>query len=415
MISHWIIIPFLFLLGASIGSFLNVVVYRLPRGKSLLWPPSACPKCGHGLSPRDNIPVFGWLFLGGKCRYCREPISARYPIIEAITGLLFVFYYAAIFIGGWGPYLLSYDAFGVPEYTTLLSLEHDWAIYGLIMFMVCSLLVASLIDAEMFIIPIEIPWTLALVAFLVHALIARPQQVGALTAGPVTGAWSIGIAAGLLLSNLLLRLKFLRRSFDQGEPMLEVERKQLEEQLKAQNASAEDFAQLPPVASRGEIRRQILLEMLFLIPPLLLAAAAAYLAIGQKPSAVWWAQLLQNNSWLDGLLGSLFGAIIAAATIWVTRILATFTLGRVAMGQGDTHLMFGIGAVIGAGPSVLVFFLAPFCGLLIAVYGWLRKGARELPYGPYLSFAACVVILVYRYFAEYFRQPMEAIAAMLMG
>ena len=80
-----------FVLGASIGSFLNVVIYRIPAGLSLLNPPSRCPKCLHRLKAHDNVPVFGWLWLRGKCRYCKTAIAPRYPIVEAITGLLFVF------------------------------------------------------------------------------------------------------------------------------------------------------------------------------------------------------------------------------------------------------------------------------------------------------------------------------------
>lgn len=81
---------FAFVIGASIGSFLNVVIYRLPAKLSLLHPPSRCPKCLHRLQAHDNVPVFGWLWLRGRCRYCRTPISPRYPLIEAATGLLFV-------------------------------------------------------------------------------------------------------------------------------------------------------------------------------------------------------------------------------------------------------------------------------------------------------------------------------------
>jgi leader peptidase (prepilin peptidase) / N-methyltransferase len=75
-------------IGAIFGSFLNVVAYRLPRGESLSRPRSRCPGCGTPVRPYDNIPVLSWLLLRGKCRDCREPISARYPIVEAGTGLL---------------------------------------------------------------------------------------------------------------------------------------------------------------------------------------------------------------------------------------------------------------------------------------------------------------------------------------
>ena len=76
-------------IGACIGSFLNVVIYRIPAGLSILHPPSRCPHCLRQLAPRDNIPVIGWFLIRGKCRYCHTPVSWRYPAIEALTAFLF--------------------------------------------------------------------------------------------------------------------------------------------------------------------------------------------------------------------------------------------------------------------------------------------------------------------------------------
>lgn len=76
-------------IGACIGSFLNVVIYRIPAGLSILHPPSRCPHCLRQLAPRDNIPVIGWFLIKGKCRYCHTPVSWRYPAIEAFTAFLF--------------------------------------------------------------------------------------------------------------------------------------------------------------------------------------------------------------------------------------------------------------------------------------------------------------------------------------
>ncbi|HTA34176.1 MAG TPA: prepilin peptidase [Solirubrobacteraceae bacterium] len=75
-------------LGAVFGSFLNVVVHRLPRHESLATPASHCPKCGTSVKPYDNIPILSWLLLRGHCRSCRAPISARYPLVEALTAAL---------------------------------------------------------------------------------------------------------------------------------------------------------------------------------------------------------------------------------------------------------------------------------------------------------------------------------------
>jgi leader peptidase (prepilin peptidase)/N-methyltransferase len=77
------------LFGLIIGSFLNVVIWRVPRGESIARPPSACPSCGTQIRPRDNIPVLGWLVLRGRCRDCAARISARYPLVEAGTAVLF--------------------------------------------------------------------------------------------------------------------------------------------------------------------------------------------------------------------------------------------------------------------------------------------------------------------------------------
>ncbi len=76
--------------GAVIGSFLNVVIYRLPLGQSIVTPPSRCRKCGYQLQWYDNIPILSWLFLRGRCRKCGVGVSMQYPIVELITGALFV-------------------------------------------------------------------------------------------------------------------------------------------------------------------------------------------------------------------------------------------------------------------------------------------------------------------------------------
>jgi leader peptidase (prepilin peptidase)/N-methyltransferase len=84
-----LLVVFCGVLGLLIGSFLNVVIHRVPAGESIVKPRSRCPNCGTELANRDNIPVISWLVLRGKCRTCAHPISVRYPIVEGLTGLLF--------------------------------------------------------------------------------------------------------------------------------------------------------------------------------------------------------------------------------------------------------------------------------------------------------------------------------------
>ncbi len=87
--------------GGCVGSFLNVVVYRLPAGMNVSWPGSHCPQCKHPIRAYDNIPVLAWLWLRGRCRDCREPISFRYPLVEAVTaGLFLLLLTVEVFHGG---------------------------------------------------------------------------------------------------------------------------------------------------------------------------------------------------------------------------------------------------------------------------------------------------------------------------
>ena len=101
-----------FLFGLLIGSFLNVCILRIPADKSIVMPASSCPKCGKAIAPYDNIPVVSWLMLGGKCRNCKTKISAMYPAVELLTGLLFL---ACYFVFG-----LTVDALKWAVFAALL-------------------------------------------------------------------------------------------------------------------------------------------------------------------------------------------------------------------------------------------------------------------------------------------------------
>jgi leader peptidase (prepilin peptidase) / N-methyltransferase len=101
------------LLGLAIGSFLNVVIYRVPAGMSVVSPPSRCPKCGSLIRNRHNVPVLGWLVLRGRCADCAAPISPRYPLVEAATGVLFAGLTAGLIATG--------AAWAVPAYLVLAA------------------------------------------------------------------------------------------------------------------------------------------------------------------------------------------------------------------------------------------------------------------------------------------------------
>jgi leader peptidase (prepilin peptidase)/N-methyltransferase len=88
-----IIYIIIFVIGVCIGSFLNVVIYRIPKRENIAYPPSHCPKCNAKLKPWHNIPIISYIFLKGKCAYCNEKISIRYPVIELLTGIIAVLVY----------------------------------------------------------------------------------------------------------------------------------------------------------------------------------------------------------------------------------------------------------------------------------------------------------------------------------
>ena len=123
-----------FILGLCIGSFLNVVIYRVPLGKSIITPPSSCPVCGEKIKPWHNIPLIGWIILKGKCANCNAKISVRYPLIELLSAILAVIVYKKIgfnifFIINFALFstllalsMIDFDYKAVPDSLNLLAL-----------------------------------------------------------------------------------------------------------------------------------------------------------------------------------------------------------------------------------------------------------------------------------------------------
>ncbi len=229
-------IPFVAAWGACIGSLINVLVYRLPRGQSVVFPASACPACGARLTWRENIPIFGWLLLKGKCRFCKSSISAEYPIVETLVaaifgGLVALWYVIPNPYGGKGPVWLGFDWGSLQPEWTMNGLV-TWPIMLVVLVMVASLVAMTIIDARTFTIPLVLPWAATLVAVVVHPLAAAYVQWdrGLLrhTAPTQDGGfyrWSldtpsrelivacIGAVIGIGVALLLVKVGLIRRSF----------------------------------------------------------------------------------------------------------------------------------------------------------------------------------------------------------
>jgi leader peptidase (prepilin peptidase)/N-methyltransferase len=171
---HGVVVLFCGLLGLAIGSFLNVVIWRVPRKESVVRPPSHCPQCETPIRPADNIPVVSWLRLRGKCRHCANPIPVRYPLVEAACGVLF----AAV----------------------ALRFGTDWALAAYLV-LTAALLAISIIDLEHFIVPDRITAPLTVSALALLGLAALAEENGWRYGRALLGG--LAFFAFLLLLNLL--------------------------------------------------------------------------------------------------------------------------------------------------------------------------------------------------------------------
>ena len=138
---------FVFVFGLLIGSFLNVCIYRIPAGKSIVKPGSHCYSCGHDLGALDLIPVLSWIFLGGKCRYCSVKISSRYAIVELLTAVLFTAVWYVYFISpiAMGLFLVLTGVLITITFTDIDSMiiPNEIVIFGLIFGVATMILVAA--------------------------------------------------------------------------------------------------------------------------------------------------------------------------------------------------------------------------------------------------------------------------------
>ncbi len=187
------LVGFFFLaLGAILGSFLNVAIHRLPRRKSVVFPPSACPHCGAKIRPYDNIPVLSFILLGGRCRACKAGISLRYPFVEGLTALLTL-----------GLYLLL--GLSVP---LALYLPFSWALVAL-----------AFIDAKHQILPDRITLPGIACSVLVPVLGRMPELGWSPHAPRLSfGDWALGVALGAGIPYLVAvgyRLTQLRKPVEE--------------------------------------------------------------------------------------------------------------------------------------------------------------------------------------------------------
>lgn len=286
LLPKFTIAVFMFAYGACIGSLINVLVYRLPRGLGIVTPPSRCPSCDHRLSWRENIPVFGWIILRGKCRFCKNPISPEYPIVEAFVGLIFLAVYLLFFA------LPELNTFPTNIGTSLF--QPEWAQNGLVavwpellvvLVLLGCLVAITLIDARTAQIPLILVWTPAVAALVIytgHAIWIQATHGGPATiaigqgwrladgkpwrtapgeifAIPTPGLtnWrllglALGGAAGLGVALLLLRFGLVRRSFADYDEWEKAALAQAEAERRVESLGSPEPANAESVAPPAE-------------------------------------------------------------------------------------------------------------------------------------------------------------------
>ncbi len=202
---YWTIFAFLF--GACTGSFVNVIIYRWPRGISLLSPSrSFCPTCEHPIAWYDNIPVVSYLRLGGLCRHCGRPISMQYPLVELATMLVFVITFDAFFVG--------HQRLGIGD------MADDWPILVAHWLLWAGMIALTVMDLEVYLVEINVTWAILMVGLLGHTLWTPARSAEWVRPGPGQALFAVAVVVGLGIAAVL----FLRRtqgpeeeSIEQGE------------------------------------------------------------------------------------------------------------------------------------------------------------------------------------------------------
>ncbi|MFW6155534.1 MAG: prepilin peptidase [Planctomycetota bacterium] len=406
-------IIFVFMIGACVGSFLNVVIYRVPMGRSIVCPPSHCPSCGRPIRWYDNLPILSWLLLRAQCRDCKAPISIQYPLIEAATGLMVVGLYVAYFLAEARTLELGP---GSPVGRTALDFVRAWPMFVAHAGLLCALLASAAVDLKYYVVPLPVMWTAAALGAV--AVIISPHPF--LPSAPATAsAVSAAAGAGILASLWAIHKSWLTPSFIDAPdregpvpppPPLRKARAS-DRHRKRKGKGKKGRRRRGSVGATGadgvNPRVEVLREVVFLAPAVVLAIVAWVLVTKVPSAAAWWGGWFDATAHpvvaprLAGLGGVLFGFLIGGLWIWGTRIVATIAFGREAMGMGDVHILAGVGAVTGWVVPSLAFFLAPVSGLVIVLYFFVRRRQRELPYGPWLALGTVLAMVCYDALVRY--------------
>ena len=347
------------LFGALIGSFANVVIHRLPRRESIVFPGSHCPKCNHRLRPHELVPILSYLAQRGRCRSCGQTISPRYPLVEALLAVGF-----ALIALRWPP-----ELYGVTFIPLLL--------------LFALLVILSAIDIDTFLLPdsLTLPGTaIALLASLLYA-------AGSGLPTPLEAAIGAAIGAGVLTLINRLGSLVLRRFADTRERLWPIGFDTVNIAVLAGALGGWLWGVLAATASlllNLATRRSLRLPepLLYLLTLVALALAAAGVTVELTTS-------LGGAGIAAGI------AAIGGALFWWLRELVVGEESAaepapgeeeepIAMGFGDAKLAAVLGAMLGWQALLVGLFLAVTLGAIGGIIGRLAGGGRVIPFGPYL-------------------------------
>lgn len=390
------------IIGSLVGSFANVVIFRVPAGRSIVFPGSSCPNCGYRLKPLDLVPIFSWLALGRRCRKCRMPISARYPSIELLMAVGFV-------VLVWRFPVLLFGASVLP----LL------VIYSMLVMM-------SMIDVDHYL----LPDSLTLPAFVVAVL-------GAFLYEPFSGLPSVSealfggfFAAGCLALINRIGSLVMRRFQDTQERLFPIGMDQVN--VAALFAALGGLWVGVGVAVVSVIINVITQRTVRLPEPLLyglwlvamilliwtpfvslqaglLGTAAAAGALSIFGAAYWWGMELagkvepvdnvstnqtETNTTDATIPPSSERDVVPASDVNTTDTTDPAADEPIAMGFGDVKLAAVLGAFLGWELALVALFLSFIIGAVGGIISRIANGSKLIPFGPYLAIASLLSLFI---------------------
>lgn len=360
--NSWAAVPFhfwsvvYFVFGSIVGSFLNVCIHRMPRGESVVSPPSHCPHCGYSIPWFLNIPLVTWCWLRGKCANCRAPISGRYLCVELLTGLAF--------LGCWLAHGRVWDIQFV-----LLAAAYCVLLAGLI--------AATFIDFEHFIIPDEITLGGIVVGFLISAAVPTLHGVVSSTKAMEQSALGIAVGAGLIYAILRVGKLLFGRYRVQLPEGSEITFSETSLHLPEETVAFEEVFYRNSDTIRFHAVRIEMIDRCYRDVDVRLSPKK--LRVG------------------DDVFDPETVPHLEAETDEIT-------LPREAMGLGDVKFMAAIGAFLGWQAVVFSLMASSIIGSAVGI-GLVvfrrRDWSSRIPYGPYIALAAALWVYGHRAFIRW--------------